>query len=262
MRILKIVLGLLLLFGAGNEFINASHELGTFFSVGVILGVLVLVAICAWLLGSGFAKSTDEFNWSRYGIYFILCLGAFSFFALLKLKMGTPPKEVQAPPAIAKHAANINGQEISLDNCMEGSERMVPGEAERKSYCVCMTEKLFLSDMFEEYQNDILSGNMSKVIKQLSESDPVILEELGLDLCMASVKMEWTDIMEQQAKDRLRNDFADSELKETHDIENYINCLVNSFTQYPPNDILNNDFYAGDLFKTMNENCLNSSLLE
>jgi len=119
-----------------------------------------------------------------------------------------------------------------------------------------------LSDIFEEFQDDIIKGNMSTVIKQLSETDPVILEELGMDLCMASVQMEWTDIMIQQSKDRLRNDFADSDLKETHDVENYINCLVKSFSQYPPNDILNNNFYEGELFKTMNENCLNNSLLQ
>jgi hypothetical protein len=58
MKIVKIVLALLLIYGAGAEYVNASKQLFTFYDPGIMGVVLLMLILCAWLFGS--AVSTGK----------------------------------------------------------------------------------------------------------------------------------------------------------------------------------------------------------
>ena len=83
MKILKIILGFLLLLGAGKETVVAANQLGTFWDPGVIIGILLLLLLCTWLIGSGFSKERFRFKSVEFVKYFAICSLLFLFIAYI-----------------------------------------------------------------------------------------------------------------------------------------------------------------------------------
>jgi hypothetical protein len=52
MKKIKIIIALLLLYAAGTEYIFASHELSTYWSPGILIGVLLMIVAAAFLIGN------------------------------------------------------------------------------------------------------------------------------------------------------------------------------------------------------------------
>jgi len=52
MKVAKIILGMFLIISLGNEFVRAGFQIGSFFNLGVVVGVLLMLVLVAWLLGS------------------------------------------------------------------------------------------------------------------------------------------------------------------------------------------------------------------
>jgi hypothetical protein len=85
----KIALGFLLLYAMGNEYINASRQLHTLLSPGIIIAVLMLLVLCAWLIGSGISKEKLQFkslNFAKYYGLSFLCFLLFAFMSLMTYK--------------------------------------------------------------------------------------------------------------------------------------------------------------------------------
>lgn len=83
MKIVKIVLGFLLLLGAGKETVIAAKQLGTFLDPGVLVGVLVLLLLCTWLIGSGFSKDRFKFQSMEFVKYFVICSVLFALIVIV-----------------------------------------------------------------------------------------------------------------------------------------------------------------------------------
>ncbi|WP_157963332.1 hypothetical protein [Algoriphagus litoralis] len=85
MKTFKIIIGFLLLIGAGREFINASRQLGSLFSPGLIIGVLIMLIFSTWLIGSGFSPEKFRFKSYEFIKFFAISFVTFAVVAILSL---------------------------------------------------------------------------------------------------------------------------------------------------------------------------------
>jgi hypothetical protein len=81
----KIILGVLLLIGAGSEYVRASRAMETLFDVGIISGVVVILLVCTWLIGSGLTKEKLKFKSLNFFKFFTLSFIVFYFIAHVSL---------------------------------------------------------------------------------------------------------------------------------------------------------------------------------
>ncbi|WPR76265.1 hypothetical protein [Algoriphagus sp. NG3] len=85
MKIFKIIIGFLLLIGAGREFIDASRQLGSLFSPGIIIGILIMLVLSTWLIGSGFSAGKFKFKSFEFIKFFVISFMTFAIVALFSL---------------------------------------------------------------------------------------------------------------------------------------------------------------------------------
>jgi|GEM_PF-6760884 len=111
MNKLKIILGFLLLYSIGNEYINASKDLKTFFSPEIIFATLMLLVFCAWLIGSGLSKEKLQFKSFQFAKYYGLCFIIFLLFAFMSL-LAYKPKA----PIVKVNRANSLDQTLATKN--------------------------------------------------------------------------------------------------------------------------------------------------
>lgn len=62
MKTVQKIGGVLILFATCKEYISASRQLGTLFSPGIIITILLLLVISSWLMASGFSKQKIRFK--------------------------------------------------------------------------------------------------------------------------------------------------------------------------------------------------------
>ncbi|MBI1307720.1 MAG: hypothetical protein GC181_14040 [Bacteroidetes bacterium] len=82
MKIWKIILGLLLLYGGGEEYGSASRQLNTFLDPKMLLLGLIFFALGAWLIAAGFSKTGFKLKSMHTLKFTALSLVAFLLFAL------------------------------------------------------------------------------------------------------------------------------------------------------------------------------------
>lgn len=195
---------------------------------GVIIAVVVVLALCAWLLRSAYRKRDGQpfpskgarVLWSVVGV-----LGGLSILGNL-FGLGKPP--VQGP------IVESNGLSIPLEKCITGSVRMFKQKDERIDYCTCMATRLSEDSIVRElYRKDLEKGRMHKIIEELQGSSTHDLSKL-LECFASATGMSWTDDM----RDRIEQDClvqVENDSTATHyDKEKYCNCLIGKLTAHPP----------------------------
>jgi hypothetical protein len=172
----KIVIGFLLLYGIGNEYIYASKQLFTFLSPGIILACLTMIILCAWLIGSGLSKGTLKITSFQFAKYYGLSLVIFlilAFISLLTFKFD---------PEIVK----VNGIEVDIAEFMNGTKRIIPDEKQRREYCTCIVTKLTTDkELVSKYNSEFKSGKFSNVILTLQTDTSAY--KYNLNECMISL---------------------------------------------------------------------------
>jgi hypothetical protein len=173
MKIFKLIVGALLVFGAGQEYISASKQLFSFFDPGIIAAVLLVLVFCAWLLGSGVSKGEFQLKSWQFLKYFVLTFIMFVLVAFASL----------ATFKFAPEIVNVNGMNVDIAEFMNGSKRIVPDEAQRRQYCICVVTKLTADKgLAEKYQSQFESGKFSQVfieVKNEPDIDKYDLQECG-----------------------------------------------------------------------------------
>lgn len=179
MKIFKIIVGVLLIYGAGQEYVHSSKQLFTFLDPGIISAVVLMLILCAWLVGSGFSK--DRFplkSWQFLKYFGLSCLLflAFAFVSMATFKF---------PPDIV----NVNGINVNIAEFMNGTKRIVPDEHKRREYCICVVTKLTADKaLVDAYQSEFESGQFSNVLTTVQHSADA--DRYGLQECAAYVSGE------------------------------------------------------------------------
>lgn len=176
MKIFKIILGLLLIYGAGQEYISASKQLFSYFDPGIIAAVLLMLVLCAWLLGSGISKEEFQLKSWQFLKYFGLTFVMFILFAFVSLVT------FKFSPEIVK----VNGINVDIADFMNGSKKIVPDATKRRQYCICVVTKLTADkELVEKYQSQFESGKFSNVFIDV-QNDPGN-DKYGLQECASLI---------------------------------------------------------------------------
>ncbi|GAA3594644.1 hypothetical protein Q4Q39_06985 [Flavivirga amylovorans] len=248
MKRLKIILGFLLLYGTGKEYVNASRQLGSLYDIGIIIPIVLLLFLCTWLIGSGFSKTKLKFKTLKFLKYFgfsFLIFVIVAFFSLMSYVIPTNFK-------------TINGVKIPINKCIDGSVRMIPKENEREDYCICLAEKITSdSQLKEKYIKDLEMGEFDKIIKDLNDTDKII--ELGIESCFTSLEMQWTNTLANSMKRNWKKQFEGTEFEESNDVDKYCDCLIEEYRKFPLTKIMEVGFNESEEAMAIDEKCTKES---
>jgi len=227
LKTFKIIIGFLLLFGAGREYIDASRQLGSLFSPGIIIGILIMLILSTWLIGSGFSVRKFKFKSFDFVKFFIISFVTFTIVAIFSLGSKVVPSNF----------VEINGLKIPLGKCIDGNRRIIPDEKEREEYCRCFIEKITNEpELKSKYQKKLEDDKVNDVFKEIQSSSKFL--ELGIEDCMSSVKMKWTDNIANSMKRNWEKELIGTEFESTNDIEKYCDCLVDEYRKFPLDKIM------------------------
>jgi hypothetical protein len=248
MKTVKIVFGFLIIFGVGKEYAHASRELLTFFSPGIIMGVLLSLLLSTWLIGSALSKEKLRVKSYQFLKYFLLCFLCFVLFAFFSLASYRPPNDM----------VEVNGIKIPIGNFLDGSRRIVPDSAQRRVYCICVVEKLASSDeIVRRYRPQLESGRIDKIF-DASKNEP-LLAGLGIEACIKSVELQWTDNLSDAMKGSLKTQLVNTDFEKTNDIDSYCDCLIEEYQKYPVSKITNDKFIESKLGAEIDSMCIAKS---
>ncbi|MGH1387664.1 hypothetical protein [Kordia sp.] len=248
MRVFKIIIGIVLLYGAGKEYINASTQVGSFFDIGIIIAIVLFLFLCTWLIATGFSKQKLQLKSFSFLKYFIISFLIFALFSLFNLSRKAIPSDF----------VNINGIRIPLGKCIEGNSKVIPDLEERKSYCLCFAEKIVNdSTLRSEYKVRLENDKFSKVILELQNTPAFI--ELDFENCLKSVKMVWTYKMIKSIKKTWKKALLGSEFEKTNDVDAYCDCLIKEYRIYPLRKVMEDGFFESNIATEIQEKCTKES---
>lgn len=232
MKIFKIILALLLTYGAGAEYISASKQLFSFFDPGIIVVVSLMLTLCAWLLGSGISGEKFTLKSWQFLKYFGLTFVMFILFAFMSMATFKFPAEI----------VNVNGIKVDIAEFMNGSKRIIPDEKQRRQYCICVVTKLTADkDLAEKYEAEFESGKFSNVINVIqngADADKYQLQE-----CAGSITdVQWTADFENGARRTIMKQLTDLQISATNDIRIYCDCLIDEYKKVPISELTSEDF--------------------
>ena len=131
---------------------------------------------------------------------------------------------------------------------------MIPDEKEGEEYCKCVIEKVTNEpELKSKYQKQLENDEINDVFKEVKASSQFL--ELGIEECMQSVTIKWTDNIANSMKNTLEKELVGTEFEETNDIVKYCDCLVKKYRQFPLNNIMEEGFTESQQSLGIEEKC-------
>lgn len=242
MKTLKIIIGIFILIATGAEYVNASKQLLTYFSPDILAFSVGSIFLSAYLIGNGFSQTKLEIKSIKFALYFTLSLVAFVTVAFINLIT------YKFDPEIIK----INGINVDIAQFMNGSQKIIPNEKERRQYCTCIVSKLTaVEDIVDNYSQELKNGKIDKILIELKSTK--YINDLNLNECMSSIQnFNWTSEVEKGMRENIMSQI-DQEYSKTNNPEKYCNCLIDEYKKLPLREVASNDFY-----KTQKNYCIDS----
>ncbi|MEM6894620.1 MAG: hypothetical protein AAF554_13090 [Bacteroidota bacterium] len=243
MRIFKIIIGFLLLSGAGKEYVEASGEAGSWASPGIIIGVLLVLLLCTWLIGTGFVKVKYKLSRIQLIKYFGISLVIFFCFSFFHLSREIVPSNF----------VTINGLKVPLNKCIDGNERLISDETRREEFCKCFVEKLTDNpELKMRFKKKLESGRLIQVFNEI-QNDSIFLG-LGIDNCYGQ-NMEWTTRLAELMKKKWKEELTGTEFEKSNDLDKYCNCLIDGYKEFPFEEVIGDDFANSPEAVSIDEKC-------
>lgn len=232
MKIFKIILALLLIYGIGEEYINASKQLFSFFDPGILAVVFLMLAFCTWLLGSGISNEKFQLKSWQFFKYFGLTFVMFILVALVSLATFKFPPEI----------LNVNGMNVDIAEFMNGSKKIIPDEKQRRQYCICVVTKLTADkELADQYRTEFESGKFSNAIVAIQNGPNA--DKYRLQECAGSVTdVQWTPDFEKGVRRNLMKQLTELQISSTNDITIYCECLIEEYKKIPISELTSGEF--------------------
>jgi len=232
MKIFKIILGLLLTFGASNEYASASRQLLSFFDPGIIIAVCLMLLFSTWLIGSGISKEKLRITSWKYLKYFCATFVIFLLFAFISIVTFRFEPEI----------VTVNGINVDIAEFMNGSKKTIPDENQRRKYCVCVVTKLTADkDIAQKYRVEFERGKFSNVIMNILSGPDV--HKYGLQECMGPISdIQWTEDFEKGLRANLTKQLTDLKISATNNLNEYCDCLVDEYKKIPISELTSPEF--------------------
>jgi hypothetical protein len=249
MNTFKKILGFLLIYGIGTEYIEASRQLGSPFNIGIIIGVLLVLILCALLIGSSFSKTKFEIKSLLFLKYFGISFIVFFLVAYIKLMSYAIPDDFVI----------INDIKIPLNKCIDGSIRIIPNEKDRIEYCTCLAEKLTSeATIKQEYKAEFEKGRLDYVMLKTQHKE--LFFNLGIENCMNSIKFVFTESLGNSLKKNWKRELEGTAFEISNDLDNYCDCLITEYRKLPSGKIMKEGFLESEEGIALEKKCSNSSL--
>jgi len=212
----KIIIGFLLLYSIAREYISASKQLFTFLNPTFIILCLLMLAFCAWLIGSGLSKEKLKIKSVQFAKYYGLSFLIFLLVAFISLIT------FRFEPDIIK----VNGVDVDIAEFMNGTKKIIPDESQRRDYCICVVSKLTEDkDLVNKYKHDFEIGKFSKVIIDIQTGYSA--DNYYLNACLTSLTgLQWTPEFEKGMRASLKNQIRQLDISKTNDTTTYCDCLM------------------------------------
>lgn len=221
--------------------------------MGMILSLLIMlpfIFLCAWLIGSGFSARKLKIKSFEFLKFFIISLVGFGLIAFIELMTFVVPSDYQ----------KINGIDIPLSKCMDGSKNLIPDNKKRKIFCICLADKVSSPEFREEFLSEIKRGDFDAIIKKFNENGRI--KELNFESCITNAEgLKWTDRVEEQMIKKMKSDFKGTEFEALYDVDTYSKCLVKKFRNFPLSKVYDESFYETVDYEKMEADCLEKSKL-
>lgn len=248
----KLILGIILLIGAGREYASASRQLGTLINPGVMLGVMLLMILCTWLIAGAFPRQQKLKIKSLEFVKFYL--GSLIIVALVSI---ISLASYRAPIELIK----INGIDVSIGECIKGSKKIVPDEDERREYCTCMAKKLANSEeIVSKYKSELQRGKIDKILTAIEKNGLFDSSDIQNCLDSKSLDMDWTSSLVNRLRNNWIEELRNTEFDVTNHIDKYCDCILKEYQKYPVNEVLTDEFNNSELAVTIDEKCTEESL--
>jgi len=249
MKRIKIVIGFLIIYGAGSEYVDASRQLGTPFSPGIMVGVFLMVAFSIWLIASAFSKRKYHLKPMHVIITTLVSIVTFAIVVLFSLSSEVTPR----------HFILVNGIRVPLGKCIDGNVRIIPDLKERETFCECFVEKIINDPELKlKYQGQLEHNKIDKVFNEI-ETNPKF-SELGIENCITSVKIEWTDELAHGMKKSWIKELSETEFEEYNDVNKYCDCILEEYRKYPFEKVMEDGFNESKLAKEIDDKCTGLSI--
>jgi hypothetical protein len=245
MRAFKIILGFLFLYSTGKEYINAGKQLFTFLDPLMIILTLLMLVLCAWLIGSGVSNEKLKIKSWKFAGYYGASFAIFLLVAFLSIFTH------KFDPEIVK----VNGIDVDIAEFMNGTKRIVADETERKAYCVCIVTKLTANkEIAEKYRPEFESGKFSKVLEEVQMSPTA--SEYKLNECLNSLSnVEWTPAFEKGARANMLKQLTELGVDSTNNINKYCDCLIEAYKKIPIQELSSSNFQQSKIALTTDSIC-------
>ncbi len=249
MKVIKIILSIILLFGIGKEYGRSSIELGTYFHPLILPLTVVLFLLCTWLLGSAFSKSKFSLNWSSALKSISITSIIFVSSVFLGISDGLKPSDLET----------INGIRIPLGKCINGNKDFIANKDDRKAYCRCYVEKITNDPILKEkYTSHLESNRVDFVIQEIQAGDDFF--RLEIESCAQLVNLTWTKEFEIELLKSWEKELNGTEFGTTNNIEKYCSCLLEKYKQHPLKEILSTEFMLSEQALEADKFCTELSL--
>jgi hypothetical protein len=245
---IKIIFGLLMLWFTGQEYIHASRDLGTFSSLMIIGFFLGVILLFAWVIGSGFSPTKLVFKSLDFVKFFIISLVVFSISAFFTLASYAKPDNFKI----------VNGINIPMNRCIDGSRRMIPNKDERIDYCTCVAEKITANPTLKnKYKSELKKGHIFKVLTSIEKEGE--FPALNLESCSAKLEMKWTDNIVNTMVLNCEKELEGTDFAQTNDTQIYCDCTISEYQKHPLSKVLADDFQESELGLSIDNNCTEKS---
>ncbi|WP_143164820.1 hypothetical protein [Chryseolinea serpens] len=224
MKRFKIAIGFFLLLGAGGEYIEGSTQVGSWINPGIITGVVLVLLLSTWLIGSGFSKDRFAFKSLILLRYFAISFGVFVLVAVFNLLAKASPGQY----------VDINGLRIPIKRCVDGNRRIIPDEKSREAYCVCAFEKITNNPELKEKYKARLEDNKATEVLQELESQ---FGTLGIRDCLLSSGINWTAPIADAMIRNWKKELTGTEFEQTNDVNKYCDCLIGEYQKFPLREV-------------------------
>ncbi len=245
MKTLKIILGFILLLGAGMEHGRQFRVFGTFFNPAIITSSFLIILLATWLIASGFSKTKfriKSIESIKYLIITLLFYIIFVIFGTVKYK----PKEF---------TLEYNNYSVPLSNYIESNKSVIPIYEQRKEFCICITKNLIDNDMIRLiYEKELKTGNIFAIVNDIRDNP--VFATIDLTSCFNFIKLEWTESMIESTRNQTKENLMSSYLSETNDIEKLCDCMVDNYIKIPGNELFKNFYIDSEKIDSINSMCI------
>ena len=140
-------------------------------------------------------------------------------------------------PRTFYHFVTVGSLKIPIDDCLSGSNEMVPDAGARNDFCTCLATRMGSDTTIVRTSRTRLErGGMLAVMEGLMKEKGPAAQVISE--CFASGDLSWTDRMREGARETCLAEIRADTAYRDYDPEKFCDCVVSGLSAHSPADII------------------------